>query len=336
MWAETVLDCSQMSRGQRLEVWHDWIEHLFGPVDVAYRNETSVEGRFEIASIGELTFIAAGTAISQSVYKRAQHIRKAKGDMLAFMLRTEGKTHICQADRKICLRPGEAAFLTNLRPYELHGVCRTQMLELLIPMHLVTERLPRPELFVGRKLARDNTVGHLISTFIRELPHVLVTAKAADREKIQGIAIDLICSAALECLCEESVTISSSGYEKLLRAKRHIIQNLHSPKLDRSTVALTLGLSVRELNRLFGQEMTSVSGYIRQERLARADALLSNPHSRGLKISEIAHRCGFSDSGQFTRLYRKVFGITPTERRRSVTAQTTAHLHSKPRSASCL
>jgi transcriptional regulator GlxA family with amidase domain len=79
------------------------------------------------------------------------------------------------------------------------------------------------------------------------------------------------------------------------------------------TIAKSLGISVRQLERLFGRYFnTSPSRYYMELRLDRARNLLLQTE---MSVSEIAIASGFQSVGHFTRLYRMSFGTTPSAQR---------------------
>jgi AraC-like DNA-binding protein len=74
-------------------------------------------------------------------------------------------------------------------------------------------------------------------------------------------------------------------------------------------------MSLRVLHVLFEDTGESVAGLIRRERLARCWCDLERPS--GGAVTEIAFRWGFKDSAHFSRAFKREFGISPTEVRRS-------------------
>jgi AraC-like DNA-binding protein len=54
----------------------------------------------------------------------------------------------------------------------------------------------------------------------------------------------------------------------------------------------------------------SAAGYIRLMRLKRAGQLL---RQKAGTVAEIAYTVGFSDANHFSRVFKRVMGITPTE-----------------------
>jgi transcriptional regulator GlxA family with amidase domain len=50
-------------------------------------------------------------------------------------------------------------------------------------------------------------------------------------------------------------------------------------------------------------------------RLQKAQVMLADPRHHRLKVSEIAHACGFNEVSYFNRCFRRRFGATPTTAR---------------------
>lgn len=99
----------------------------------------------------------------------------------------------------------------------------------------------------------------------------------------------------------------------LIDAKRYILRNLSSPDLNSTAVAESVGLSARHLNRLFGAEGGSISGYIWEKRAEKAWRDLRDRSMSPLTISEISFRCGYASPAHFTRTMVERYGMTPSD-----------------------
>jgi len=97
------------------------------------------------------------------------------------------------------------------------------------------------------------------------------------------------------------------------RAETLIEQNLHHPAFDAQELARLLGQSRTALYRLF-EAGEGVADFIRQRRLQRMCAALADPADRRL-IAEKAYASGFTDPAQLVRVFRRAYGMTPTEYR---------------------
>ena len=76
------------------------------------------------------------------------------------------------------------------------------------------------------------------------------------------------------------------------------------PNLTPARVAQAEGISERYLQKLFEGVGDNFTRYVRERRLQRAWADLSNPTEAHRSISEIAYRYGFGDSAHFSRTFR--------------------------------
>jgi AraC-like DNA-binding protein len=56
-----------------------------------------------------------------------------------------------------------------------------------------------------------------------------------------------------------------------------------------------------------------VSNYVQEQRLGRAYAELSNPARDHRRIYEVAFDVGFSSEAHFSRAFRSMFGLSPSD-----------------------
>ena len=80
-----------------------------------------------------------------------------------------------------------------------------------------------------------------------------------------------------------------------------------------STIAQELGISTRQLERLFGKYLNSTpKKYYMEMRLDRARHLLVQTE---MSVIDIAIACGFQSPGHFSRVFRTAYGVTPMMQR---------------------
>lgn len=98
----------------------------------------------------------------------------------------------------------------------------------------------------------------------------------------------------------------------LARAIEIIEQTLEEP-LPTSELAARLGISTRQLERLFSQFLnTTPKSYVMDLRLHRARNLIVQTEA---SITEIAVACGFNSAAHFSKAFRKQFGQSPGTQR---------------------
>ncbi|MCU1483131.1 MAG: AraC family transcriptional regulator, partial [Subtercola sp.] len=87
------------------------------------------------------------------------------------------------------------------------------------------------------------------------------------------------------------------------------------PDLTPGKVASTMNISLRQLQRAFAAQDSSVNDEIRQHRVDTAVGLLSNPAYRHLDLGQIAQYAGFGGRADLRRAIAAVHGCTPTQLR---------------------
>lgn len=102
-------------------------------------------------------------------------------------------------------------------------------------------------------------------------------------------------------------------HPKLIAALEAMEARLADP-LPRAAVAAQVGLSDRQLGRLFAEKTgRGFSAAYRDLRLAHARDLI---RQTGLPLTEIAYACGFSSPSHFSTAYRAWAGVAPREDQR--------------------
>lgn len=98
----------------------------------------------------------------------------------------------------------------------------------------------------------------------------------------------------------------------LAKAVRMMSDNIEEP-LPPADIAREIGISARQLERLFGRHMNcSPKKYYVDMRLHKARNLLLQTEK---PVTEIAFLCGFTSPAHFARVYRTQFGVTPVNQR---------------------
>ena len=106
-------------------------------------------------------------------------------------------------------------------------------------------------------------------------------------------------------------------HPKLLEVARLMEQNLEEP-LERADLAKGVGLSTRQLERLFRKYLhRSPARYYVELRLDRARRLLQQTN---IPIIDVALACGFVSASHFSKCYRDFFGKTPRRERAGLLA----------------
>lgn len=109
----------------------------------------------------------------------------------------------------------------------------------------------------------------------------------------------------------KSTDVPAAVAAALHRFEKHLSESI-SPADLAAWSELTPARFARLMKKFFG---LTPSQYITKARIAAASSLLRETHRT---VAEIAAACGFADHSSFTRAFRKVAGISPTQFRESI------------------
>ena len=181
------------------------------------------------------------------------------------------------------------------------------------------------------------------SEALNHIPVVILTAKSDDADRIKALQVGVdnfmskpFNSKELELRVQHLITQHEALREKFSKAlaegrekevdiadpDRHFLEKLDAiisekmqqGDIDIESIASALCMSQKQLR----GKVSSITGetpssYIQHLRLNKACTLLNTTDSQ---IGEIAMQCGFDDSAYFSRLFKQVYGITPTQFRK--------------------
>ncbi len=189
-------------------------------------------------------------------------------------------------------------------------------------------RVPRAAVgarLVGRLAAR---VGHLSGhdglarVFAQLLASVADTINTLDVDAIRPIEIALteFLAASLAAHSQDGMLTCATASQTatLHRICQTIEGRLADPMLAVADVAVSEGLSLRHLQKLFEAAGSSFGDYVRQRRLERCRLDLMNPLYTGDSVTSICFRWGFSDTSGFSRAFSERFGQPPRRYRRKI------------------
>ncbi|VDC26656.1 GlxA family transcriptional regulator [Pseudogemmobacter humi] len=175
------------------------------------------------------------------------------------------------------------------------------------------------EAFPGVKLVRNvfvaqKTITASGGTAAADLMlHLIGEAHGTDLST--GVADQMVYNAVREGTAAQRVSLQSRHgmrNQHLMRAIGMMEESIEEP-LSPGHIAERLGISTRQLERLFGRCLNSTPRhYFMELRLHRARNLLVQTEQ---SITEIAMACGFRSTSHFARTFRAFYGKTPLTHR---------------------
>lgn len=147
--------------------------------------------------------------------------------------------------------------------------------------------------------------------------HSISERFAIEIEKATNIATLLkIINTMVQTYCSATRKYSLKDYTYTTRKIIEYIRSNLDQDLSLINIATSLNLSVSELSRQFKKETNiSLVDYINIQRINEATYLLQN---QKMLITDIAYMVGFNDGNYFTKVFKKVKGITPSKYRQKI------------------
>ncbi|UZD90361.1 GlxA family transcriptional regulator [Cognatishimia activa] len=129
------------------------------------------------------------------------------------------------------------------------------------------------------------------------------------------VADQMVYSGARNASAEQRVSLQArNGMRNRHLAKAlQIMQDTLENPISPADIAKDIGISSRQLERLFGRYLnSSPKRYHLEMRLERARHLLMQTEA---SVIDVAIACGFETTGHFSRVYRTAYGVSPSMQR---------------------
>lgn len=294
-----------------LAYWVDAVCKSFIEIDIDSPSRSHFRGHLERWELGPamLHIIEADAQDVHRTHTRISHSQSGGGYILLNL--RAGRMNFSQHGRQARVEAGDCVLVDCNVPYHLESEA-TRSVAIRFGSNWLQNWIPSPHSLACRSF-RPN------EPWSNTLCMALANLDAPDAENLAlpaSVVAEQI--AALLALAGGSQAHAFTPSEKLLnRIRQSIRDRYYEPALDAGTVAAANGISKRYLHYLFAQASSTFGDELMQVRLERAKRLLADRRYEGLRVSEVAARCGFLEPSHFTRRFRQAFGVVPTTYRHS-------------------
>ena len=249
-------------------------------------------------------------------------IRRSDPEACVMVHVVRGSLGVRQLGSETVVSEGDLALYESSHPFlfqEWDAQGPTEVFFLQVPKRILPAPAERLKSLLATRLSGGNGIGALtaqtLSAASRQLPHCTPT----DVARLGVILAELLAALIGHHLDVESARPheSHSGIA-LLAIEKFVAQHLGDPQLGPGMIASAHHISVRHLHHLFERRDTTVAAYIRGQRLEMVRRDLADPASRAVPINSVARRWGFLDQATLSRAFRRAYGQTPRDYRKSV------------------
>lgn len=290
--------------------WRQAVSETHLSWDLPRRTETMFNARFRQQAFGPAQLVQCACDPCSGRRGKSE-IAQQKDATFGVLYILRGREHLRQAGRETVLPAGHFTIWDSTRPIEFALPDALHKITLLLPRDLLERMLPGVGDLTLAPINGQRGRGAIFAAHLRALSREGGDLPAARVSPILRATLDLLMTAADVTDVEAGTRY---GQAMLSRIQSYILGNLEDPRLGPHAVAAAMGISARQLHRLFGDGETTVERWIWRQRLLRCrQELLLRSRER---VSQIAFDWGFSDAAHFSRAFRQLFGESPRDYRR--------------------
>lgn len=311
---KTVFSTQNIEKKKRFPAWQEAICEHYLKVDVRSKDPNNYIGFVDKSTLGPITLTDAFLS-SQDINRTRQHIARPDKECIYVMFPSKGSLLVEQLGKQMVSTPGVAVLFDANEPYHLHCQDHCQSMYIEIPRSNLIEKCSIEKLSRINSMNFADGFGWAIATFCR-----LIAAEADSMkpDTADGVANEITNLLALYIdseLHRKPNREELAGKFRLDQLKRYIETRLDDPDLTPRKIAKENRISLRYLYYLFKDNGTSVSEWIREERLDKSYRKLTSVRYENNSITDIAFSIGFNSSSHFARLFKQKFGIPPRSAR---------------------
>lgn len=292
-----------VAAARRLRFWNEVATSTFGDIAVAPLAQ-AFSARLLRLRLGRV-MLADVTSSAAQVRGGESAATRRRGWFL--LLNEAGASRAWQSGHAVELGAGDLTVLGTDIPWriEFRGSNRTRVLHL--PPEAADLAL---EACIARRITGDE--GRLMTALIRRLERGGGSTSASTAQ-----AGRLVLDAARLCWPAAARTRHRAMQSWIERLTHHVAEHHDDPELGPTLLAHRFGISLRFVHLVFARSGRTAEASILEHRLAAAALRLRA--TPGARITDLALDCGFTDLSHFCHAFRRRYGMSASDWRRSAT-----------------
>lgn len=265
-----------------------------------------------LGGVGLARLVTGGCTIRRA----ARHIDHQSPELYSFIIQAKGKGQFAQGRNETVLRAGDFTLCASAAPHYCAVDDGAEILLIRVPVGIIRDYLPHPELLCGRRLpAREGLTPAASAMAYSVWSHVergfssLCYEETVAHQLLELIAISysMVFGRMLDGPSRDSALFSE--------VRDFIEDHLRDGELSAAFIADALDISPADMRDMFARRNDTLRGFILRRRLEEIARRIRDPKWRGATVSEIAFGWGFNSAAHFTRSFRARYGISPVQYR---------------------
>ncbi|HEY6259546.1 MAG TPA: AraC family transcriptional regulator [Xanthobacteraceae bacterium] len=237
-------------------------------------------------------------------------------DDLVLVLMQSGIGEARQRGRVAAINEGQALLTANEEVATFTGHVETRVINFRLSRTMLAPMLADPEAALLRPIPAETPALQLLAHYAG----VVTDGPSLATPELRGAVVTHMHDLAALAIGGNRDGLEIAQRRGIRAARLHavksdIMENLGRPGLTTTTMAARHGVTPRYVRLLFEREGMTFSQFVLEQRLAKAQRMLADPHLAERPIMTIAFEVGFGDLSYFNRAFRRRYGITPSDLR---------------------
>lgn len=258
------------------------------------------------------------TRMSAVRIRRTHEHTTSDNDDFVFIINQNSVATVSSRGREVTLGVGDAVLMSTAEVKTFDRHAHGGALALRVPRPVLTSIVSHVDDVVMHPVSHHVGVLQLLNGYAGSLLNEVVLPPPGLQRAAANHLHDLV-ALALGATHDASGLAVGRGLPaaRLRMAKAYITENSHRRDLSVGSVAAHFGLTPRNLQRLFESEGTTFSEFLLAQRLSRAHSMLTEPQLAQNAVAAIAYDAGFGDLSYFNRSFKRRYGATPRDIRKT-------------------
>ena len=298
--------------GHHYESWREDVCRNFCRVDAEPGAGSQIGCKIEIAQVGSLALAKASGKSGR--FLRTRGLLSDSCDDFILFAATLGDVLVVRERRAVELQQSQM-WLTDLT---VEGAVAFnddhQFATTRIPRRELLAICPDAESRLAEPLVASPGIRDVIARYFALAAESATSLDPIGQQMTARHMVDLV-ALLLRTGRDEMQLATQRGYSeaRLRLLQTEVLDRLHDSNLTIASIALSIGLSPKQVQRLFERSGMTFTEFVLEQRLLSARRLLSSPNGHHGKIGTVAYSVGFGDLSYFNRRFRGRFGVTPSE-----------------------
>jgi AraC-like DNA-binding protein len=298
---------------QRIRVWQETMEKLFGPLVAQCKSERTLGANFEYGNLAGIPLCRLRTDGWMKLMRTESAARTNDADFVKVSLQLRGNSFNEQRGRTTALYAGQWCVKEIGEPYTVLSPASAEVLLLIVPRARIVSRRYRLEDLVARPFSGRAGVGKLAFEFMANTFEGLPSIQPQFEHDVLEAIFQFIRLTMLEATAAPAPLSMKLVLKD--RIKTYVDGHLRDPELSVERLAQVFGCSKRYLHKAFECQGTSIGKYLLRVRLERCRHELLDPAYMKKSVTDIAYSWGFNSANHFSHSFKDEYGLAPSDLR---------------------